>query len=71
LLQLAHYVGDRITEKYAYELIQRLFDDQLISKREANLVLAMINDETLKDFSNPEAARAKVLSAFLKRLAYS
>lgn len=71
LNQLVHYVGNQISEKNAYELIQRLFDDELVSKREANLVLAMISDETFKDFSEPDVARAKVLSSFLKRLAYS
>ncbi|MBS7575955.1 MULTISPECIES: CtsR family transcriptional regulator [unclassified Enterococcus] len=71
LRQLIHYVGDQISEKNSYELIQRLFDDGIITQREANLVLAMVSESTFKDFSDANKARAKILRAFLERLAYS
>lgn len=64
---LLAYIGEHISVKQAWKIIQGLYDDQILSKREANLILATLDQKTVAD----DGLRAQILKAVLERLKYS
>ncbi|ETA74317.1 CtsR family transcriptional regulator [Ligilactobacillus equi] len=64
---LLAYIGEQISTKQAWKIIQGLYDDQILSKREANLILATLDQKTVAD----DGLRAQILKAILERLKYS
>ena len=68
--ELLTLIGDSIDATTALQVIQSLYQDGVITRREANLVLAAIDNETLA-FNDKELAnqlRARILSSILQRL---
>ena len=65
-------VEDRISQADTLAIIQKLYDEQILSQKEGNLVLAMLNAQTLavNDKQLEEQLRARMLIAVLERLRY-
>lgn len=62
--------GETINEKNAYAIIQKLYEDQIITKKEGNLMLSAIAKNTLNINETEDYIRARILRAFLERLSY-
>lgn len=62
--------GETINEKNAYAIIQKLYEDQIITKKEGNLMLSAIAKNTLNINDTEDYTRARILRAFLERLSY-
>lgn len=62
--------GETINEKNAYAIIQKLYEDQIINKKEGNLMLSAIAKNTLNINETEDYTRARILRAFLERLSY-
>lgn len=62
--------GETINEKNAYSIIQKLYEDQIITKKEGNLMLSAIAKNTLNINETEDYIRARILRAFLERLSY-
>lgn len=64
-------IGDSISEKNARSIIQKLYEDQIVSKREAKLMLVSMDKSLFRaagQFENN--IRAKLLITFLNNLKY-
>ncbi|MGV3487050.1 MAG: CtsR family transcriptional regulator [Tuberibacillus sp.] len=64
-------IDDRITQAKSYAMITRLFEENLISQREAKLMLSAI-DRSVLDLSIPlrDIVRANILKSMLQALKY-
>ncbi len=64
-------IGNKITQKNAYSIIERLFETEMLTKREANIILSVMDKSLLNsDGMNENELRAKLLVAFLNNLKY-
>lgn len=64
-------VGNKITQKNAYSIIERMFETDMLTKREANIMLAVMEKSLLNsNGTNENELRAKLLVAFLNNLKY-
>ncbi|MFD1318930.1 CtsR family transcriptional regulator [Loigolactobacillus zhaoyuanensis] len=65
-------IGEQINQRDALALVQKLYDDQVIERKEANLVLAATSHETLAvaDRNLEEQLRAHILIGILNHLRY-
>ncbi|AGY80897.1 CtsR family transcriptional regulator [Carnobacterium inhibens] len=64
-------IGSKISQKNAYSIIQRLFESEMLSKREANIMLSVMEKSLLDSTeANENELRAKLLVAFLTNLKY-
>ena len=64
-------VGSKISQKNAYSIIQRLFESEMLTKREANIMLSVMEKSLLNSTeANENELRAKLLVAFLTNLKY-
>ena len=64
-------IGNRITQKNAYSIIERLFETEMLTKREANIMLSVMGKSLLNaDGIDENELRAKLLVAFLNNLKY-
>ncbi|MBC9826008.1 CtsR family transcriptional regulator [Carnobacterium inhibens] len=64
-------IGSKISQKNAYSIIQRLFESEMLSKREANIMLSVMEKPLLNSTeANENELRAKLLVAFLTNLKY-
>ena len=65
-------IGDSVSEHDALAVIQSLYDDELLTRREANLILAAIDKETLQlnDRNLENNLRARILVGVLNRLRF-
>ncbi|MGX7199682.1 CtsR family transcriptional regulator [Enterococcus nangangensis] len=70
LKQLKRAVGKMMTAKEAQLLLQQLYEEQLITKREGNLFLATLSPQVLGIFQEENYLRAHLMQAFLERLSY-
>lgn len=69
---LIKYIGNHIGAREGFQVIQSLYEDKALTKKEANLILAAIDSNTLS-FTNKEIedqVRAKILISVLNRLRY-
>lgn len=68
---LIELIGTNISYNDAYSLISRLYEDEIISKREGTLMLAAIDKQTLA-LEEPGACiiRARILKSLFKNLKY-
>lgn len=67
---LAKLIGESITLSNAFQVIEGLYQDNLITRREANLILAALDDGAL-NLGNKQLSdqlRAKILINILHRL---
>lgn len=69
---LMQVIGDSITQRDAITIIQTLYDEDVITRREADLMVVMIDKKTLatNDRQLENALRAHVLISLLNRLRY-
>lgn len=64
-------IGDEISQRDAFSIIETLYEDNMIAKREANLMLAVMEKSVLSlDPKKEHALRARILTAFLTNLKY-
>ena len=70
LEQINQLFDETISEKNAFAIIQKLYEDQMISKKEGNLMLSAIAKSTLNFSELEDYTRARILRAFLERLSY-
>ncbi|MER2227803.1 MAG: CtsR family transcriptional regulator [Carnobacterium sp.] len=64
-------IGKKISQKNAYSIIERLFESEMLTKREANIMLAVMEKSLLNSSGADEnELRAKLLIAFLNNLKY-
>lgn len=69
---LISVIGDDINERDAVSIIQTLYDEDVISRREADLMAVMVSKQTLAltDRQVADVLRAHVLISLLNRLRY-
>ena len=64
-------IGNKITQKNAYSIVERLFETEMLTKREANIMLSVMDKSLLNaNGINENELRAKLLVAFLNNLKY-
>lgn len=69
--KLISIVGDSITQKDAYAIIQNLYNRKIITKREGNLMLAVLNKSVLHYAGeNEKDMRAVLLKTLLNSLRF-
>lgn len=68
---LLSIVRDRISQTNGEHIIQRLLDEKVISQREANMMLSIIDRAVLSiDLPDRDELRARILKAMLTSLKY-
>ncbi|WP_409339480.1 CtsR family transcriptional regulator [Lactiplantibacillus plantarum] len=69
---LIQVIGDSITQRDAYAVVQSLYGDDVLNRREAQLILVAIDHETLgltdRDLEN--SLRARIIIGILNHLRY-
>lgn len=69
---LIQVIGDSITQRDAYAVVQSLCEDDVLNRREAQLILVAIDHETLgltdRDLEN--SLRARIIIGILNHLRY-
>ncbi|KZU42473.1 CtsR family transcriptional regulator [Lactiplantibacillus plantarum] len=69
---LIQVIGDSITQRDAYAVVQSLYEDDVLNHREAQLILVAIDHETLgltdRDLEN--SLRARIIIGILNHLRY-
>lgn len=69
--EMIKMVGDTISERDALAIVQNIFNKKLISKRVGNLMLSILDKNTLQIFGKDEdAVRAHLLTKQLHSLRY-
>ena len=65
-------IGDRLSDSKAFNIIQSLYEDKVMTEKEANIVLATIDKRTLNfgDKYLEEKVRAHIMIGVLNRLRY-
>ena len=59
-----------MSEKDALGIVQKLYEEQIVTKKEGNLLLATLAKNTLRGFAEEDQIRATLLHAILERLSY-
>ncbi|WP_270790566.1 CtsR family transcriptional regulator [Enterococcus diestrammenae] len=70
LEQVAELVDEALTEKNALAIIQKLYEEELLTQKEGNLILAVMAQSTLADYQEADKIRASLMRAVLARLSY-
>lgn len=72
LKRLIANVGIKITQNDAFAIIQKLYEEKLITEKEGNLILAAVSNQALAFESRlvEDQVRANILVAILERLSY-
>ena len=69
---LIQVIGDSITQRDAYAVVQSLYEDDVLNRRAAQLILVAIDHETLgltdRDLEN--SLRARIIIGILNHLRY-
>ena len=69
---LIQVIGDSITQRDAYAVVQSLYEDDVLNRREAQLILVAIDHDTLgltdRDLEN--SPRARIIIGLLNHLRY-
>ncbi|GMB09971.1 transcriptional regulator [Thermolongibacillus altinsuensis] len=69
---LLSLIQERMSQTNAEHIIQRLVDEKVISKREANIMLSVIDRTVLSiDLPQRDQLRARILKAMLTSLKYN
>lgn len=70
--QMIELVGNQISQRNGMNMIQTLIDREIITRREASLILSVIEKSVLHTISDQEQiARAQLLKTFLYQLRYT
>ena len=69
---LIQVIGDSITQRDAYAVVQSLYEDDVLNRREAQLILVAIDHETLglTDRDLETSLRARIMIGILNHLRY-
>lgn len=68
---LIDVVGDKISQRNAFSIVETLYEDNMIAKREADLMLSAMEKSVLSlDSKLEHELRARILIAFLNNLKY-
>lgn len=71
LNEMIRIVGNSISERDAYAVVQNLYNQKIISKREGNLILAVMDKAFLQALQeNEDTVRAGLLKKLLTSLRY-
>ena len=70
LREMNQMFDDTLTEAEARGMLQKLFEEELLTKREADLLYSTTSKVTLGRFSQELAIRAAILHEILERLSY-
>lgn len=70
LEQLSEIMDNKISIKDSQEILQKLYEEKMITKREGNLLLAALSPKVLGIYQEEDYIRARLLQAFLQRLGY-
>ncbi len=70
LEQVDELFADRLTEKDALAIVQKLYEEKLLTKNEGNLLLATMAKTTLASYPEANKIRASLMHALLERLSY-
>ena len=70
LKEMNQLFDETISEKDAYAIIQKLYEEGILSKREGNLLLTVIAKAVLGRSPYENRIRADLLHAILERLSY-
>lgn len=70
LEQLDQMIGTELSEKNAIALIQKLYEEQIVNRKEGNLMLSAISKNALSLSSKESQLRAQLMHLFLERLSY-
>lgn len=67
---LIDYIGNQISARQGFQIVQSLYEEKALTKKEANLILAAIDSSTLtfSDKALEDTVRAKILISVLNRL---
>ena len=70
LNELIEYTGESITETDAFKVVQALYDNHFLNRREANLILSTFNRNVLafSDHEIEDIVRARILKSVINRL---
>ncbi|MDQ0255973.1 transcriptional regulator CtsR [Evansella vedderi] len=69
--QLVEIIGQRISQSSAENIIRRLFEEEAISKREANIMLSVMDRSILSiKLPHRDEMRARILKAMISTLKY-
>ncbi|MBQ0137827.1 MAG: CtsR family transcriptional regulator [Kurthia sp.] len=68
---ILHQIGNQVSQIATEDIVYRLLDEQVISKREAKLILAAIDREVIAiDLPYRDQLRSRILQAMLMTLMY-
>ncbi|MFC4772635.1 CtsR family transcriptional regulator [Enterococcus hermanniensis] len=70
LEQLMDSFSNEISEANAFGIIQKLFEEEIITENEGNLMLSAISKNSLGISQIENRLRARILHGFLERLSY-
>jgi len=71
LLELSQVVGKTLSQNDAFAILQQLYENEMITKREGNLLLAVMTKQVLNlEGEAEDCLRATIMNAFLERLGY-
>ena len=70
LNELIEYTGESITETDAFKVVQALYENHFLNRREANLILSTFNRNVLafSDHEIEDIVRARILKSVINRL---
>lgn len=64
-------IGKELSQKDALSLVQKFYEERLITKREGNIMLAAMSKQALEGCSaNAESVRAEIMKTLIQRLGY-
>ena len=69
---LIETIGDSIGQRDGYAVVQGLYESGVIGRREANIILTIMNKDTLQmeNRAQENGLRARILVSILKHLRY-
>lgn len=70
LEQMHQSIGEEISEREALGVVQKLYEEEMITKNEGNLMLCGLSKAVLGSAQEEKKIRALMLQAFLERLSY-
>ena len=70
LKQINQLFENELDERDGHAIVQRLFEEELITKREGNLLLAVLSKQVLNTSNEEKKVRASILHSLLERLSY-
>ncbi|MBB1079686.1 CtsR family transcriptional regulator [Limosilactobacillus sp. STM2_1] len=72
LNSLIQAIGDSVRERDAFDIVQTLYEEKVITRREGDLMLVALSKQTLAldDSKAEDRLRARILISFLNRLRY-